>query len=115
MKQLAPELIPVTEYAPPLPKVPPPQLPKVTPSPEPSPLPANIPPAFVQQLPDVRLTEGANITLECRVLGKPFPQVVFTQNERPVFEGPRYEMQSFAIFCLEFLSVPLAGDVFTWG
>ena len=83
MEQFAPERAPQPEYAPPLPQAPPPT------APAPAPPPAHIPPSFVQKLQDVRLVEGTNIKLECRVLGKPFPQVDFTRNVQPVFEGPR--------------------------
>lgn len=71
------------DYAPPLPLVPPPSAP--------APIPAHIPPSFVQRLPELRLTEGTSLKLECRVLGKPFPQVDFTHDGHPVFQGPRYE------------------------
>lgn len=59
--------------------------PKFTPPPPP----AHIPPSFVQRLPDIRMVEGTNIKLECRVLGKPFPQVIFTKAGKPIFDGPR--------------------------
>lgn len=51
--------------------------------------PANIAPSFTQQLSDVRMVEGTNVRLECKVLGKPFPQVIFTKAQQPVLDDDR--------------------------
>ncbi|CAG5126016.1 unnamed protein product, partial [Candidula unifasciata] len=88
---------PVFTAAPTVPRLPPPTPEAVKPAPTtpkftPPPPPANIPPSFVQRLPDVRMVEGTNIKLECRVLGKPFPQVIFTKSGQPVLDGPRHQV-----------------------
>ncbi|GFS02464.1 titin, partial [Elysia marginata] len=56
-----------------------------------SPVPS-VPPSFIQGLPDTRLVEGTNVKLECRVLGKPFPQVIFTKGGQPLVDGPRHRV-----------------------
>ena len=71
--------------------------PKYTPAPPP---PAHIPPSFVQRMSDVRMVEGTNIKLECRVLGKPFPQVIFTKEGKPVLDGPRCGI--YLVWCISY-------------
>ena len=98
-EEIAPAAMMPSFTAPPAPVAPPPAPkpvvekiapskapPKFSPAPPP---PAHIPPSFVQRMPDVRMVEGTNVKLECRVLGKPFPQVIFTKNGKPVLDGPR--------------------------
>ncbi|XP_046554786.1 myosin light chain kinase, smooth muscle-like [Haliotis rubra] len=80
-KAAPPEVAPKPAQKAPLWQPPPPPVP-----------PANIPPSFVQRLNDVRLVEGTNTKLECRVLGKPFPQVSWKKDGMPVYEGPRHKM-----------------------
>lgn len=85
-------------------KVPPPgQQPAVPPVPPPEPpiipaqkppvakpaTPVSQPPKFIEKLQNATIIEGTNVMMECKVIGVPFPHIMWTRMGLPVVEDAR--------------------------
>lgn len=53
----------------------------------------HIKPKFVESLSDVQISKGNTIILECRVTGKPRPEITWYRNGKRVMEGDRHHME----------------------
>eukprot|EP00106_Octopus_bimaculoides_P016754 XP_014784196.1 PREDICTED: titin-like isoform X3 [Octopus bimaculoides] len=54
--------------------------------------PVTQPPRFIEPLQNAMLIEGINVMLECTVIGKPFPQIMWTHFGLPVIEDENHHV-----------------------